>query len=115
MRTWALAGVGLAAGLLIVEVFRPRRAGSKSAQAPTAADFQTAIERLIRDARRRGDEHVDLNAGDLHSQVGGYPGPAHHLAQCCAVMREAMGPDDFAIKEPRSGSGATLTLRYHLA
>jgi hypothetical protein len=80
--------------------------------APSARDFEAALNALFADAWRRGLEHLDVEAGALHRQVGGYPGSAPRMPVCCAVMREAMRPGDRILQQPPKGDGATVRIRY---
>lgn len=59
---------------------------------------------------------MDVNAGELHRRVGGYPGSNHRMPVSCEVMRSAMGSDagDIVLSQPPKGDGATLTIRYVL-
>jgi 5-methylcytosine-specific restriction protein A len=57
---------------------------------------------------------VDINAGELHRAVGGYPGRSHRMPICCAAMREEMRAGDEGVTSPASGYGASLTIRYLL-
>ncbi|MCU1625032.1 MAG: hypothetical protein JWL79_3877 [Frankiales bacterium] len=82
---------------------------------PNAETFKAALEKVLERARAKGAPFVDVSAGALHRATGGYPGPHHRLDACCVVMRGALKRGDMVLQEPRSGSGATLTLRYHLA
>jgi hypothetical protein len=81
---------------------------------PSAKTFSTALAELLEE-RKSDKPFVDVNAGALHRNVGGYPGPNHRMPTCCAAMRAALKRGDMVLKEPRSGVGASLTLRYHLA
>lgn len=69
---------------------------------------------MLREAERRGLDHIDVNAGDLHRQLGDYPGPNHAVPSCCKVMEEARRTGDRVIAGPPSGKGASLTIRYRL-
>jgi 5-methylcytosine-specific restriction protein A len=86
------------------------RGGQK--MAPTATDFEQALNTLFATAWRQGLTHVDVEAGQLHRQVGGYPGTAHRMPVCCAVMRRVMRPGDRILQEPPKGDGATVRIRY---
>jgi hypothetical protein len=49
--------------------------------------------------RMQGAEHaskttVEINSGQLHREVGGYPGQNHRMPMCCAVMRSEMSASD---------------------
>ena len=94
--------------------FERRLAAQDSGPGPLPDAFVDALDALIARARASGSKYVDINAGALHRQVGEYPGPGHRMATCCGVMRSALRRGDMVLSEPKSGVGATLTLRYHL-
>ena len=83
---------------------------------PTSEDFKTELYRMMNEALFEGKAKADINAGDLHRRVGGYPGPNHRMPMCCVVMLAAFAPDagDVILEEPLSGQGANLTIRYVL-
>lgn len=83
---------------------------------PTADDFRVEMYRMMNEAMHEGRETAEINAGDLHRRVGGYPGRNHRMPVCCEVMRGALAPDagDAILDEPPSGQGASLTIRYVL-
>ncbi len=81
---------------------------------PTSKDFERVLQNILEDAARTARDHVDIGAGDLHRQVGGYPGTDHRLATCCAVMRRTMKNGDLVLAQPPSGVGARLVVRYVL-
>lgn len=84
------------------------------AEAPRAPEFRAVLERVLADAERRGAPYVDARSGNLHRQVGMYPGPDHRMPSCCAVMEEAMQPGDSIVRTPPKGRGANLIIRYQL-
>jgi len=81
-----------------------------------ADDFRDELYRILDEAVRQAHKYVDVNAGELHRGLGGYPGPDHRVPVCCKVMKEKMAPDygDKVLQEPPSGQGASLTIRYVL-
>lgn len=83
---------------------------------PTADDFRMEIYRMMNEAFLGCRKFAEINAGELHRRVGGYPGRNHRMPVCCEVMRAALAPDvgDLIIEEPRGGQGASLTIRYVL-
>ncbi|HEY8572205.1 hypothetical protein [Phenylobacterium sp.] len=83
--------------------------------APTAADFERALEGLLSSERAKGAAFVDVSAGELHRLVGGYPGRAHRMPTCCNVMRKRLQTGDLVLDEPQSGAGASLAIRYQLS
>jgi len=82
--------------------------------APTADDFRKELNAQMRRAKSRGAASIDINSGELHRAVGGYPGPTHAMPNCCQVMRAAMRGADTVVSEPPKGAGASLTIRYML-
>lgn len=81
---------------------------------PNTEEFRRALAGRFRDAERHLIDHLDVNAGDLHRDLGDYPGPNHAMASCCAVMDQARKPGDVILAGPPSGKGASLTIRYKL-
>lgn len=65
-------------------------------------------------AQKRGADHVEINAGEVHRTVGRYPGPDHRMRTLCDVMRSEMKRGDNILVSPRLGNGAGLTIRYSL-
>jgi len=59
------------------------------------------------------DRYIDLVSGDIHRELGGYPGPDHRMPSCCNAMRELMKNDDEVLYSPKKGNGATLKIRYY--
>ena len=98
------------------EPLRRRVAPPKGNQRmPNTADFTKAIESRLRDAARKGTRHIDINAGDLHRELGGYPGPNASMPSCCNAMYARQKPGDEVLARPPKGKGASLTIRYHLS
>ena len=77
-------------------------------------EFDKALAKRMREAASLGQDHIDVNAGDLHREVGVYPKPGHRMPTCCAVMRAAIRTGDVVLSEPPKGNGASLTIRYQL-
>jgi hypothetical protein len=82
--------------------------------APTAVAFRNELFGRLADAECTGSVALDVNSGDLHRTVGNYPGDAHRMPNCCAVMEAAMEAGDEIVSTPPKGRGATLTIRYKL-
>jgi len=82
--------------------------------APTALDFQNALQEMLSFAEKEGKKHLAVVSGDLHRVVGGYPGPNHRMPICCNVMKKMMQLGDEILYEPPKGQGATLTIKYYL-
>lgn len=53
----------------------------------TQEDFARALAKRMREAASLGDDHDDVNAGELHREVGGYSGPNHRMPTRCTAMR----------------------------
>jgi hypothetical protein len=85
---------------------------------PTTKDFRSELKSQIDRANRQGRRHVEINAGELHRTVGGYPpkkGESHSMPSCCGVMREEYGRGNAeVIHETDSGNAPSLTIRYNL-
>jgi hypothetical protein len=80
----------------------------------TIDDFRSELRAQIRRAEARGAPHVEVNAGELHRQMGGYPGPKHRMPVCCEAMYGEKRDGDEIISAPAKGKGAKLTIRYKL-
>lgn len=59
------------------------------------------------------NEYIDLTSGDIHRELGEYPGRNHRIPSCCNVMMSLMKKNDIILTQPRKGKGATLTIRYY--
>jgi 5-methylcytosine-specific restriction protein A len=81
-------------------------------------EFKTEIKAQIQRAIRQHRPHLEINAGELHRAVGGYPtknGEHHNMPSCCAVMREELKRGNAEIVfETASGNAAAFTVRYNL-
>src|SRR3954454_11490232 len=82
--------------------------------APSSGDFRQEVAAQIDRAVKRGAGHVEINAGELHRTLGGYPGPGHRMPLCCQAMQEECLPRDEVIFSPEKGQGASLTIRYKI-
>jgi len=81
---------------------------------PTTEDFQAELDKVFAAAQQEGKPFIEVKSGDLHRSVGGYPGRNHRIPLCCTVMKRNMKPGDEILQQPRSGLGATLTIRFEL-
>lgn len=77
-------------------------------------DFKEELEAQISRAVKQGRPHVEINSGELHRIVGGYPSGSHNMPDCCDVMRSLMQSNDEIVFEPPQGKGASLTIKYAL-
>lgn len=57
-------------------------------------------------------DYIDINAGAIHREIGGYPGKKHRMPICCNVMESLRINDDTVLRCPPKGKGASLTIRY---
>lgn len=81
----------------------------------TKEEFQAELEAQIGRAKRQGRTHVEINSGELHRVLGGYPNSGKHcMPACCDVMRSHMQANAKVIFEPPEGNGASLTIQYLL-
>lgn len=76
----------------------------------TRDEFIKHIQNLIYEIQ---SDYIDLNAGLIHRELGGYPGNNHRIPVCCDAMKSLMLNNDFITNQPIKGNGASLTIRYH--
>lgn len=81
---------------------------------PTSEDFRRELRSQLRAAELKNQPYVDVNAGELHRQLGGYPGKKHQMPSCCQIMEAERRALDEIVAGPPSGKGASLTIRYRL-
>jgi 5-methylcytosine-specific restriction protein A len=81
-------------------------------------DFRKELAAQIGRAQRQGRQHIEVNAGELHRAVGGYPsgaGASHRMPLCCSVMRDELEKGNAEIVfQAESGQGSSFTVRYLL-
>ncbi len=83
---------------------------------PTSKNrFESALDAVLAEASRSGKSSLRVRSGDLHREVGGYPGPSHQMPECCRVMRAAMKVGDRIVESPPKGAGANLVVEYPVA
>ncbi|MFT0875377.1 hypothetical protein VRZ08_02360 [Rhodopseudomonas sp. G2_2311] len=84
----------------------------------TIDEFRNELFQQIARAAQQGRPHVEINAGELHRVVGGYPpkpGGNHSMPLCCDAMRaESKKGAAEIVYETESGKSASLTIRYYL-
>ena len=81
---------------------------------PTVEDFRRELRAQFRLAKTKGASYIEVNSGDLHRKLGGYPGQRHAMPSCCNVMNEEKGISDTVVSSPPKGRGASLTIRYKI-
>ena len=79
-----------------------------------AHDFRSELTRRLDRARGVGLAHLDVNAGELHRYVGGYPARHHQMPLCAAVMMVERRPGDEILVSAPPGREEILTIRYRL-
>lgn len=79
---------------------------------PTAQDFENQVVAIKAATKQRGQPYVDVKSGNLHRHLGGYPSNDHRMPVCCEVMKRMMRSGDLILKQPPSGQGAALVIRY---
>ena len=79
---------------------------------PERKDFQAALYERFAQACREGLTELEVNAGELHRQAGGYPSSNHRMPVCCEVLRATMREGDEIVAEPPGQDGASLIVRY---
>ena len=57
----------------------------------TIDDFRSELRAQIRRAEARGAPHVEVNAGELHRQLGGIPAPS---IACPFAARQCMARNE---------------------
>ena len=80
----------------------------------TSDRFRAVLRARLSASERLGNDHLEISAGELHREVGGYPGIDHKLPSCCRVMRAMMQSADEIVRSSPKGYGARLTIRYQL-
>jgi hypothetical protein len=85
---------------------------------PSPDDFRDEIAAMIDRAAKQGRPHVEINAGELHRKLGGYPqkhNKYHHIPSCCEAMRaEFRRGNAEVIYETKSRWAASFTVRYNI-
>lgn len=84
----------------------------------TREEFRSELLAQIDCATKQGRLHIEVNAGELHRAVGGYPPrgtSSHGMPIFCGVLRAEMQRGKVAIVfETSSGNTPALTVRYYL-
>ncbi len=85
---------------------------------PNADDFRNELLAQFSRASRQGRTHIEINAGEMHRLLGGYPpknGKNHSMPSCCLVMRQELEKGEaVVVHETGSGHAPSLTIRYKL-
>ncbi len=81
---------------------------------PSTRDFKDAIRAKLRQAELRNAKFIDINSGELHRELGGYPSPNASMPSCCNAMYFEQKAADKILSQPPKGKGASLTIRYKI-
>lgn len=76
----------------------------------TADDVRNYIDKLLQEAKRRGEDYIDLVSGDIHNQLG----MKNRMHQVCRIMYEKMQAGDKVIHTTPSSMSSTIKIRYYL-
>jgi hypothetical protein len=81
---------------------------------PTKEEFRAELRSRLRAAELRGATYLEINSGQLHRDLGGYPGASHQMPSCCDAMYDEQRDGDLRLPGgPRKGKGV-ITIRYQL-
>lgn len=69
------------------------------------------IEAARREAKKRGEEFVELVSGDIHKALNW----KSRLPLVCDAMKNSMQPGDRVVHTTPSGKSSTITMRYYTA
>lgn len=81
---------------------------------PTTEQFAHEAGAQISRAGHQRRPHVEINAGELHRLLDGYPGHSHRMPAACSALRSLMRDGDEVIYPPSRADGASFTVRYRL-
>ena len=82
----------------------------------SADNFQIELAAQIERAGEQGRPHLEINAGELHRVVGGYPPKgcaSHRMPRCCNVMRDEFRRGG-AVVIGENADPPAFTIRYAL-
>jgi hypothetical protein len=85
---------------------------------PTREEFRAELLAQIDRATKQGRPYIEVNAGELHRVVGGYPPKgvsSHSMPVCCSVLRAEMQSGKAEVVfETASGNAPAVTICYYL-
>jgi 5-methylcytosine-specific restriction protein A len=81
---------------------------------PTAEDFRIYLGNKLTNLKNLGHDYKTITSGELHREIGFYPGKNHRMRTCCDIMRQIMTSGDEILVQPPKGNGATLQIKYIL-
>jgi hypothetical protein len=74
------------------------------------------LHSMMLEAMRRGEESLEISAGELRGRFDGHLGAGDRIPDCCQAMRDAFAPDagDAVVEEPPRRQPARLRIRFVL-
>jgi len=100
------------AGGIVVFIELAERLGYSIESANQTEGIRGWIRTLLREAKERGDNHIDIKAGDvIRSKLQGANGKA---PQVCSAMKSVMRDGDEILYSPPGGASTRFTVRYYL-
>ena len=82
---------------------------------PTPWELRNKLLAILTTATHGGKPYVDVESGNLFSQVGGDPKSNLKMQICQDIMTKMMRPGDLILQDNRDGERATMVIRYILA
>lgn len=76
----------------------------------TADDVRRYIDKLLQEAKLRGENYIDLVSGNIHKQLC----MENRMPQVCRIMYEKMYTGDEVLHSTPSGKSSTIKIRYYL-
>lgn len=76
------------------------------------AEARKHIAALLKQAERKGAQHVDIRAGEVEKRL--WPHGPTRTPCVCGAMIALMAPGDWFRRRPPNGLGTRLTIRYRL-
>jgi hypothetical protein len=81
---------------------------------PTPWEFRNKLLAILTTATHGGKPYVDVESGNLFSQVGGDPKSNLKMPICQDIMTKMMRPGDLILQDNQDGERATMVIRYIL-
>jgi len=80
-------------------------------QRTTTDEISLYIDKLLYEAKKRGEKYIDLVSGEIHKQLG----LKNRMPQVCEVMYKKMRQKDEILHTTPSGRSSTIKIRYYLS
>ena len=81
---------------------------------PSTWDFRNKLMAILNTAEHSGQAYVDVEAGNLHAELGGDPKANRRMPTYHEIMTRMMRPGDLILKEPHNDDRTTMLIRYLL-